>query len=83
MMFDKYFDENYKSIVVLANPKTVLNARYAKKEIKQMVIRADQLNQYIKDVYNNSKQPAFNDKEMKKFAEGLLTLHTSWIPANS
>ncbi|WP_241421678.1 HRDC domain-containing protein [Candidatus Contubernalis alkaliaceticus] len=76
IMFDKFFYENYKSIVVLANPKTVLNAGYAKKEIRQMVIRADQLNQYIKDVYNNSKQPVFNDKDMKESAEGLLTLHT-------
>lgn len=76
MLFDKYFDENYKSIVVLANPKTVLNARYAKKEVKQMVIRADQLNKYIKNVYQQSKQPVLNDRDMKEFAEGLLALHT-------
>lgn len=75
MLFDKYFDENYKSIVVLANPKTVLNAKYAKKEVKQMVIRADQLNSYIKNTYKQSKQAAFNDKDMKEFAEGLLALH--------
>lgn len=76
MLFDKYFDENYRSIVVLANPKTVLNARYAKKEVKQMVIRADQLNNYIKDIYNQSKQLAFNDKDMKEYAEKLLLFHT-------
>lgn len=42
-LFEKYFDENYRSIVVLANPKTVLYDRYTKKEIRQQVIRADQL----------------------------------------
>lgn len=40
VFFEKYFDENYRSIVVLANPKTVLYDRYAKKEIRQQVIRA-------------------------------------------
>ena len=76
MMFDKFFDENYKSIVVLANPKTILNARYAKKEIKDKVIRADQLNRYIKEVNGKSNSAAFNDKDMKAFAEGLLALHS-------
>lgn len=77
MMFDKYFDENFKSIVVLANPKTILNARYAKKEIKQMVIRADQLNSYIKIINQQSKQPASNDKEMKEFAGSLFAMHSA------
>lgn len=40
-------DVNYNTIVVLANPKTVLNVKYAKKEVKQMVIRADQLSEFI------------------------------------
>ena len=41
--FEHYFDQNYKSLVVLANPKTVLNAKYAKKDVKEQIIRADQL----------------------------------------
>jgi superfamily II DNA helicase RecQ len=76
-IFDKFFDENYKSIVVLANPKTILNARYAKKEIKDKVIRADQLNRYIKETCEKSNSAAFNDKDMKAFAEGILALHSS------
>jgi hypothetical protein len=47
--FDKCFDKFHKSIVVLANPKTVLNAKYANKEVKDKVIRADQLIAYIKN----------------------------------
>jgi hypothetical protein len=76
MMFDKVFDGNYKSIVVLANPKTILNAKYAKKETRDKVIRADQLVKYIKEVNEKSKIPALNDKEMRCFAEGLIALHT-------
>lgn len=76
MIFDKFFDENYQSIVVLANPKTILNARYAKKEIKGKVIRADQLSRYIKEVNGKSNSAAFNDKDMKACAEGLLALHS-------
>lgn len=39
--FENSFANTYKSIVVLANPKTILNAKYAKKEVKQKVIRLD------------------------------------------
>jgi hypothetical protein len=60
-IFDRYFEDNYKSIVALANPKTVLNAKYAEKDVKDMVLRAYQLINYIKDVSEASKQPAFND----------------------
>jgi len=76
MLFDKFFDENYKSVVVLANPKTILNARYAKKEIKDKVIRADQLSRYIKEICGKSNSAAFNDKDMKAIAERFLALHS-------
>ena len=46
LIFEKSFEDNYKSVVVLANPKTCLNDRFAKKEIKQQVIHADQLIAY-------------------------------------
>lgn len=76
MIVDKFFYDNYQSIVVLANPKTLLNAKNAKKEIKEKVIRADQLIQYIKDVCSRSKNAEENDADLKARAEGLLKLHT-------
>jgi len=76
LILDKFFDDFHKSIVVLANPKTLLNAKYAKKDIKEQVIRADQLNRYIKDIYSKSKNAEDNDQDMKLRAEGLLELHT-------
>ena len=77
MLFDKYFNDNYKSLVVLANPKTVLNSRYAKKEIKDKVIKADQLINYIKEVNSKSDLMSLSDKEMKEVADRLLALHKS------
>lgn len=73
------FFNSHKSIVVLANPKTVLNARFAKKEVKDQVIRADQLNSYIKKHINDSKELAFNDKEMLEFSERLLGFQTMGV----
>lgn len=61
--------------VVLANPKTILSARYAKKEIREQVIRADQLVNYIKAVYEKSKELECSDKQLLSWAQGFLDLH--------
>ncbi|MBQ6320235.1 MAG: NERD domain-containing protein [Lachnospiraceae bacterium] len=45
-----FYDLNFKSLVVLANPKTIVNDKYAKKEIKSQVIRADQLISKLKEI---------------------------------
>lgn len=58
MIFEKSFTDTYKSVVVLANPKTYLNAKFARKEIKEQVIRADQLIAYIQN--NDAKQAEKN-----------------------
>ncbi len=49
-LFEKYFEDSHKSVVVLSNPKTILNAKFAKKEVKNKVIRADELISYIKEI---------------------------------
>lgn len=74
-MVEKYFENSNKSIVVLANPKTILNAKYAKKEIKDKVIRADQLVKYIKDLYENSKEAKLSEARMLEWAQFYLKLH--------
>lgn len=73
---DRYFENMYKSIVVLANPKTVLNDKYAKKEVKDKVIRVDQLVKYIKNMYNSSKEPASSEEQMLKWANTYLGFHS-------
>ena len=74
-IFERNFYENYRSVVVLANPKTVLNAKYAKKEIKDQVIRGDQLIEYIQKVNSNSSVPSSSDKEMEQQARHFLEMH--------
>lgn len=69
------FEDWFKSVVVLANPKTVLNAKYAKKEVKEKVIRADQLVKYIKEMYEQSKESAVSDNRLLEWAQSYLCLH--------
>ncbi len=71
-IFDRNFNDVYHTIVVLANPKTVLNAKYAKKEIKDQVIRADQLVAYIKQKDAATNDVLFSEKEMQERAEFFL-----------
>lgn len=72
MIFEKRFEETYKSIVVLANPKTYLNAKYAKREIKEQVIRADQLVSYIQKTDKGSANTEISNDEMLKLAQFYL-----------
>lgn len=76
-LFEKAFYENYISIVVLANPKTCLNYKEAPKEVKDKVIRADQLIQVIKKINLESRATPFNDEDLRKQAEKLLSYHKS------
>ncbi|MEG2917831.1 MAG: HRDC domain-containing protein [Clostridium sp.] len=73
---DRYFENMYKSIVVLANAKTVLNDKYAKKEVKDKVIRIDQLVKYIKEMYNTSKEAASSEGDMLKWANTYIGFHS-------
>ena len=70
--FDKIFNENYRSIIVLANPSSVLKMRYAPAEIKGKVIKADQLVSYIKELNEKASAPKMSDKEMKELADFFL-----------
>lgn len=70
-MFENYFADSYKSIVVLANPKTVLNAKYAKKEVKAQIVRADQLVQRIKEMDKQVKDD-MTEKAMLEIANFFL-----------
>lgn len=74
-MFEHYFYENYRSVVVLANPKTVLNAKFAPKEIKKQVIRADQLIAFIKKVNDEKDAENCFEADMEKLAQFFLNLH--------
>ena len=74
-IFEKYFDDNYKSVVVLANPKTIINLKYAKKEVKDQIIRADQLIEHLKNLMNKSKNETSPEKHMYDMADFFLRMH--------
>ena len=56
ILLDKDFDDLYRSFIVLANPKTVLDDRAAPEEVRSKIIRADQLVSTINAV-NSERGP--------------------------
>jgi hypothetical protein len=75
-LFEKGFDDYYKTVVVLANPKTVVNMKYATKNIKDQIIRADQLIEYIKRLLKESPNQPSSERDMFEHADVFLKHHT-------
>lgn len=73
LLFDGDFDDVYRGFDVLANPKTRLKDRYASKDVRDKIIRADQLIETIKAV-NNEKGPGRD----KTFA-GVAQHNAEWF----
>ena len=73
-LFENAFYDIYRSVVVLANPKTVLYDRYAKKEVKEQVIRADQLAEYIRKI-DDATSATISEKDMEALANTFLGYH--------
>lgn len=80
MVKNATFDNFFKGIVVLANPKTVVNSRFAPKEIKDKVIRADQLIKYIVDTEAQSKELPSTRKQMLECAQRFLDMNVEERP---
>lgn len=74
MRFENGFEHAYKSLVVLANPKTYLNSKYAPKEVKAQVIRADQLISVIQKM-DGELEYSMKQEEMLEAAEFFLSHH--------
>lgn len=75
LLFEKTFYSTYTSVVVLANPKTVLLAKYAKKEVRDQVIRADQLVAYIRRADASADSIPMSDKDMEELAAFFAEAH--------
>lgn len=74
LITEKFFEDFHKPIIVLANPKTILNVKYAKKEVRDQVIKADQLVGYIKEKCKQSKEAEKSDAELMKWAQFYLDI---------
>lgn len=70
---EKYFDNLYKPLVVLANSKSILNLQYATKEVKEHTIRLDQLLDYIKNDIKNF------DHDLYSSRKSMLDLANSFV----
>lgn len=68
---EKAFDEIWQSVIVLTNPKTILECH--NEEVAAKLVRADQLITHIKDAEEKTTMPISTDREMKYAAE-------SWLP---
>ena len=70
LIFEKSDTNNFfRPIVVLSNPKSYLNKEYAPQEIKNDIIRADQLVSYIqKDINKFTNAQLYSEKTLKKAA---------------
>lgn len=74
-LYDKNFYSIYHSVIVLANPRTILKDHYAPKVIKEQVIRGDQIINHIKKVNNSLELASSSDKNMKELALYFLSKH--------
>ena len=73
--FEKFFKDTYRSMIVLANPKTVINLKRAPKDVKDQILRSNQLIEYIKRLIRESKDLAWSEKEMYEMADFFVGLH--------
>jgi len=83
---DSTFHEFYRPLIIMANPKGMLNNRYAPKEIKDVTIRVDQLVERLKKdlkAYDKKKDAIDkvldihfeNQKEIESSAKYVLYFH--------
>lgn len=69
------FNNYYKSYIVLANPKTLVYDRFAPPEIRNQVIRADQLIYDIKWMNSNAKVISTSKKDMLEIGHRFLSMN--------
>lgn len=74
LIVKKIFDSMYHGIVVLANDNTVVEDKYAPKNVKNKVIRADQLIEYIKHIEKNTDSYASSEKDIISSCNNILAL---------
>ena len=75
---NKNFNNNYRVLVVTANNETILNTRYAPKDIKSKVIRSDALIRKIEeDIKYSDRDLWLSKKEIELQANSLLSYNVS------
>lgn len=82
-IFRELGEKRFKPLVVIANPKSILNIKDAPKEIKDKVIRADSLISYIKkDIQSTDKDLLWNKETMYTNALSIMQNYNQKIEKN-
>ena len=76
-LFESNFNNNYRSLIVMANPKSIIDYRYAPQDIKDKIVKADGLIRKINEICSTSNLPDMSDKQMKALADFFLLHHTA------
>lgn len=71
-IFESTFSQNYLSMVVLANPKTVLNDKNAPADVKSKVMRADQIVAYIKAADAKNEDANWTESDIRETVQYFL-----------
>ncbi len=81
MKFENAFERSYKTILVISNPKTVINLQDAPREIKEKIIKSDDLLTFIKKdlkKFQTRKELIDNKDEMHGQAYRLVDFHVDY-----
>ena len=60
------------SLIVIANDKTIVNKKFAKPEVKNLIIKYDQLIGKLKEYKEKNKLVRLHDKYMREIAQAIL-----------
>ena len=75
-LFEKSFDKVHRILVVAANGENILNTKYAPKEMRNNIIKADALIRKLEyDRDNSDKDVWDNKKSMEQWAQHFLKLN--------
>lgn len=74
-MLDNEFWKMFNPFVVVANSKSVLNIKYAKKEVKEKIVRLDQLNNKVREIIFSNEKMGFTSNELIDIANHILNYH--------
>ena len=69
------FENYFKTIVAFTNSKSVINAKHAPEEVKNKVIRADNLVRKIEEIEKSTENTWLNDDRSKRLADYFLELN--------
>lgn len=74
-ILDNEFWKMFNPFVVIANSKSVLNIKYARKEVKEKIIRLDQLNNKLREIIFSNDKMGYTSDQLTALANHILDYH--------